>query len=76
MEPNIKGDVAPMPEYCRPHLPEGWSVHKGYHHEYGGYVWQPRIQGQGRWIEPHTTERAAWAFLEGVKWALEKWNDT
>jgi hypothetical protein len=46
------------------------TIDKTYHPEYGGHVYQPRVDGEshnfGFWIEPFVTEKEAKAFLRGV----------
>ena len=52
--------------------PVSYFIDKTYHPEYGGYVYQPRIHGYDKFIEPFVTEKEASAFLDGWKKGVER----
>lgn len=43
------------------------SIDVCYHPEYGGDVYQPRVPGYKKFIEPYVTAKEARAYLRGVK---------
>ena len=47
----------------------GMTVEETHHPEFGSSVFQPRVAGFDKFIEPYVYEREAWAFLDGVSYA-------
>ena len=53
---------------------KGGTIRETYHHEYGGYVFQPNHPQIKKFIEPYVKLNEAKAFLDGVA-AAGKDND-